>query len=250
MSPATITLDTESQDVELLVAWAKAIEADLGEPIGMVVIDTLNRAMGGGNENSAEDMGAFLAAAAKLQKALGCLVLIVHHSGKDEAKGSRGHSSLLGAVDTELEVRREPQQPGNLKVTKQRDGDDGRRFGFGLQVVTIGEDEDGDQVTSCVITVEAEQEPIKPLKGNQAKAWKALGQALDVGGEPSPGTTGTPSQGTVTREELAKKNFASQFDSGKPPINAWAQTIDRLVELGAIGRSSPYIWKASDRFRA
>ena len=72
-------------------------------PLAIVVIDTLNRVMPGGDENSSEDMGAVIAAAKLIEREFDCVVLFVHHSGKDEAKGSRGHSSLKGATDAEID---------------------------------------------------------------------------------------------------------------------------------------------------
>jgi hypothetical protein len=80
-----------------------------------------------------------------VRKALGCFVLIVHHSGKDEGRGMRGHSSLFGAVDTELQVSR-----GCVLVEKQRDGEEGERIGFRLEVVELGVSTRGRRVTSCV----------------------------------------------------------------------------------------------------
>src|SRR5581483_5323891 len=77
-------------------------------------------------------------------------VLIVHHSGKDETRGARGHSSFKAALDTEIEV----VAKDNLHVatvTKQRDLPGGDKFAFRLKVVELGQDEDGDAVTTCVV---------------------------------------------------------------------------------------------------
>src|SRR3546814_1418550 len=57
-----------------------------------------------GDENSAQDVGAFNAAVASLQEATGACVVVVHHSGKNKAAGARGSSALLGAIDTEIEI--------------------------------------------------------------------------------------------------------------------------------------------------
>lgn len=70
-----------------------------------VVFDTLNRCMAGGDENKSQDMGMVIAAADRVRLATGACVQLVHHSGKDAGQGARGHSSLLGAVDTELELK-------------------------------------------------------------------------------------------------------------------------------------------------
>lgn len=99
----------------------------------LVIIDTLARAFSGGNENSSEDMGGFIQHCGVLQQRLETSVLVVHHSGKDKAQGLRGHSSLLGAVDTELETSRlgkEENRLGKVAITKQKDGEDNVVYGF------------------------------------------------------------------------------------------------------------------------
>jgi hypothetical protein len=104
----------------------------------LTIVDTLARAFGGGNENSSEDMGAFITAMGKIQEFLNCALMVLHHSGKDAAKGLRGHSSLLGAVDTELELLRfDEQMKGVLTISKQKDGADNERFGFEMVQVEI-----------------------------------------------------------------------------------------------------------------
>lgn len=86
--------------------WAQAL-CDVAREIQphLVVIDTLNRSMAGGEENSSKDMGVVIDACTRLRHATGACVKLVHHSGKNQENGARGHSSLLGAVDTELELR-------------------------------------------------------------------------------------------------------------------------------------------------
>ena len=140
------------------LALAKAIgKADL------IIIDTLAQTTPGGNENAGEDMGKALAHCKGISRACGAMVLLVHHSGKDASKGARGWSGLRAAADAEFEVLR---LPGGriLRTSKQKDGDDGAAWGFELNVVDIGIDEDGDPITSCVI---------KEMEVNLAKATSA-----------------------------------------------------------------------------
>ena len=111
----------------------------------LVQIDTLARAFGGGNENDSSDMGAFIASLSKIQRLLDCALQIVHHVGKDITKGLRGHSSLLGALDTELELQRldgtlqdnHIAGSGNITITKQKDGSDGAKYGFRMVKVNL-----------------------------------------------------------------------------------------------------------------
>lgn len=72
----------------------------------LIVLDTVARNFGSGDENSSTDMGAFVRACDELRHATGACVLVVHHSGKDLGKGSRGSSALPGAIDCMIAVKR------------------------------------------------------------------------------------------------------------------------------------------------
>jgi DNA replication protein DnaC len=137
-----VNLRSSMEDISSLTFAINDLVAAINCKVDLIVIDTLARAFGGGNENSSEDMGAFITSCGQLQEHFRAALLVIHHSGKDAAKGLRGHSSLLGAVDTELElVRFEDQPKGVLTVSKQKDGEDGLRFGFEMVEIDI-EDED------------------------------------------------------------------------------------------------------------
>lgn len=116
----------------------------------VIVIDTFAQVMPGGNENAGEDMGTVLAHCKGLHKGTGAVVILVHHSGKDSSKGARGWSGLRAAADAELEVVR---APGGrlLRLSKQKDGEDELQWGFDLDIVEIGVDEDLEPITSCIV---------------------------------------------------------------------------------------------------
>ncbi len=135
---------------------------------GVVIIDTLNRATPGMDENSSADMGLAVEAAKQIQLAIAGLVVLVHHTGKDATKGMRGHSSLFAALDAAIEVKRN----GDVRewcVAKAKDGEDGKSNPFSLDVVELHKDEDGESVSSCVIraTERARGQTIKPLTPSQ-----------------------------------------------------------------------------------
>lgn len=117
---------------------------------GVLVIDTLNRAAPGADENDAAAMGAIIAGLKALQTELGGLVLAVHHTGKDATKGLRGHSSLHAALDAALEVTR-TEDMREWRTAKAKDGSDDQGHPFRLEVVELGTDEDGEPITSCAI---------------------------------------------------------------------------------------------------
>jgi hypothetical protein len=156
--------------------------ADLSDVVpmgGVIIIDTLNRAAPGLDENSSQDMGRVITAMKRLQAATGGLVLFVHHTGKDVSKGLRGHSSLYAALDGAIEVSRTANSR-SWSVAKAKDGADGEDRAFKLEVVELGRDADGDAVTSCVVTPDASAvfRRREPTGARQKAAMKALIEAL------------------------------------------------------------------------
>ena len=119
-------------------------------PYDLIVMDTFAQVTPGANENSGEDMGKALGYCRKISQSSGAMVLLIHHSGKDASKGARGWSGLKAAADVEYEVFRH-ENDRSIQVTKMKDGQDGALFGFKLHDVVLGQDEDGDDITSCVV---------------------------------------------------------------------------------------------------
>jgi hypothetical protein len=130
-------IDLRSSDANLneLLALIRGAEKEKGEKCVWVIVDTLSRAMAGGDENSPVDMGRIVTAADRIRAETLAHFSYVHHTGKDAARGARGHSLLRAATDTEIEVI-----PKSISVTKQRDMD-----------MEIGVDLDGSPVKSAVV---------------------------------------------------------------------------------------------------
>jgi len=137
--------------------------ADALGKVGIIILDTLAATTPGANENAGEDMGLVLARVHELQKATGALVLIVHHSGKDDSRGLRGWSGLLGAADAVFKVEKDDSGLRQVIVEKLKDGSADGKYGFRLKSVHLGEDEDGDAINSCV--VEQTEDTIEPKRG-------------------------------------------------------------------------------------
>jgi hypothetical protein len=147
------------------------IMAELSEKPVLVVVDTFARALCGGDENSAQDVGAFNAAIAALIENTGACVMIIHHSGKNKNAGARGSSALLGAIDTELEV-----DENQITARKQRDVEAGEPIGFKLEPMIVGLDEDGDELTSCTVAPDEVKAGPKMgrLTGNNKRGFDVL----------------------------------------------------------------------------
>lgn len=154
----------------------------------LIVVDTLAQVTPGGNENAGEDMGRALAHCRQLNARTGATVVLVHHAGKDSSRGARGWSGLKAAADAEVEVVRDGDLR-MLRLTKAKDDIDGSQWGFRLNQIAVGTDEDGDPITSCV--VEPSEATVAPGKrtpaGNvQRIAQRLVDDYIALGGEGIP----------------------------------------------------------------
>lgn len=135
----------EKQDVKDLVEGLRTVPG-----VALVVVDTWAQVTPGADENSGKDMGRALAHCRAVHRAVGVMVLLVAHTGKDESRGMRGWSGVLGALDMEIYVERD-QDHRCATVTKIKDspGEDDQ-YPFALNTVSLGQDEDGEQLSTCV----------------------------------------------------------------------------------------------------
>jgi hypothetical protein len=245
---STVMLNLRSDETDALALIQDVQQNQSG--CGLVIIDTLSRNIAGGNENAAEDMGAFVNLCDRISKELGCLVLIVHHTGKDEARGARGHSLLLGAVSTEIEITRKQGEPGAIKVTKQRDGTDGAEYGFVLKATTVGVDEDGDIVTCAVaIETDAPKERPRPQGRVQHAVYDAFSQYVLDHGAPNPAGTGFPDAGRVRVVDCeAFVQFAAGRVTAASPSEAKKivrRSIHALVQRRVLAMNGGKLWSLS-----
>ena len=176
---ASVALRDGQGDVDRVVEAAAATAAQYGMPVVLIVIDTLARAIGGGDENSAADMGGYIRAVDQIRERTGAHVMSVHHTGKNAEHGARGHSSLLGAIDTEISISRDKDgETSTAEVTKQRDFEGGQKWTFKLATVELGTDRRGNAITSCVVRPASRglPDPRKALKADSpaARAYEIL----------------------------------------------------------------------------
>src|SRR5215203_7448148 len=113
-------------------------------PPAVIVIDTLNRSLVG-SESKDEDMALYVKAADAIRDAFSCAVLIVHHCGLDGNR-PRGHTSLTGAADAQLSVKRDSAGQIVIEVEWMKDGLEGALVVSRLESVDVGTDEDGDTI--------------------------------------------------------------------------------------------------------
>jgi hypothetical protein len=226
---------------------AEAIRA-AGGAGGIVAIDTLNRASPGADENDSRDMGRVIEGAKLLQAALGGLVLLVHHSGKDAARGLRGHSSLLAALDAAVEVARDGDRR-EWRIAKAKDAADTDAQPFRLDVVELGIDADGEPVSSCVVVPDAAgaSRPTAPAGGNQRIAWDRIGALLREAGDVRP--EGAPAElpagrPTVTLEAAIEAVAGRLVCDEKRRRELATEAIRGLCGRGLLHHVEGWLWCA------
>lgn len=140
--------DSAADRHSLCRAVRRAVER-YNEPLALIVVDTISKTLGAGKENT-DDLAVYVSNCGALSAEFGCCVMPVHHRPKDaESTEPRGHGSLKGGVDTVILV--EAGKPKRARITKQKDDEERELLLFNLQPVELGLDDEGDEVTSCVL---------------------------------------------------------------------------------------------------
>jgi len=239
-------LDPEADTSRLIDAIAEAA-ARMAIPVGLVVMDTLSRAMAGGNENSPEDMGALVANSDRIRQATGAHVAWIHHSGKDQAQGARGHSLLRAATDTEIEINRpDNDSPSVAKVTKQRELEIDGVFGFTLKRVELGLNHRGKPVTSCVVEP-TDDRPAKPrvnLTNGEAMALRILHDVMATQPVQVPYQAYQAGVQVATSKHAWRETFfaRSTADSHEAKKKAFNRAADGLAQKSQIGVHHDTVW--------
>lgn len=175
----------DDQQVSLLSVAAEKVKQQTGQPVKLIVIDTVARCFGAGDENRAADMGAFIKGCDLIKSLTGATVLLIHHTGKSEENGARGSSALRAALDVELLVKREDSesQAVTITCTKMKDDDETAKRSFDLNRRIVCYDNDGVEVTSLVV-IDCGREPVVPddkelgTVGNLSSNHKSMYQAI------------------------------------------------------------------------
>ena len=152
-------------------------------PGTVLIIDTMNQASPGADENSSQDMGKIIGSVKHLAEAIGGLVILVHHAGKDSSRGLRGHSSLLAALDVVIEVKLAAY--GKLwQVSKAKDDTSHHSFDFRLKQYDVGQDDYGPIISCAVDRVihSALQTVRQPTGKHQIRALELILPRLSSGG--------------------------------------------------------------------
>jgi hypothetical protein len=237
--PHKINLFVDDKDTEALIAECKAWEAYHGIKLRMLVIDTFNKATRGSNEISGQDNGKINDRVERIARECDCTVVVVDHLS---AQGRlRGHTSKSDDMTTCIKVMITERADGNnrkvrkLQLDKNKDGENGLSISFVLRQVSLGFDDAGHAVTTCVVDApdgdEAELTRQGKLSQNQAIVLRAIRDTAEIEGERAP----------AELVQVPPGRNVAKFESVKARLNTtWAfkaaanETEKRASELRTV----------------
>ncbi len=152
-------------------------------PPALIIVDTLARNFGPGDENATKDMSNFVAALDRLKGRHGCTLILVHHTGHSDKDRGRGSAALKAALDAEFRVEK-TEDIITLINTKMKDAAPPLEMYFRLETVVLDPGVDGAEVTSAALVKEERERQTKRkrLSDNQRLALAAFNCAAPVSG--------------------------------------------------------------------
>jgi hypothetical protein len=225
----------------------RQVEAELGEKVVLIIIDTISRALAGGDENSSKDMGAIVGTTARLQEKTGAHIAWVHHVPVDAGERLRGHGALLGALDTTINVEKLASGLRTATVVKANDSEEGERIAFTLTSVDIGPE------TTAPVVVPADADsipatrPNRKLSAKHQLAMSALAETILANGQAAPAEYQLPQSIKVAlldhwKEELFRRNVLDRTAAN--PRSDFRRLQDQLAARQLIGTRDSFAWSA------
>lgn len=235
-------------DLHDVIALAKA------NGVRLIVVDTLSKALNGGDENGPTDMGILLGNLNLLRSETGAHVMGIHHGTKQDGTKSRGHSIVPNGVDAiaELEWTGEADGIGTLVLGFARDDICGAIGAFRTSLIELDTDEDGERITTLLID---ECEPVeanakrargRPPNGSMdthtQKARAALANLLVTNGK-----TGLPrvppGLPAVTLKEWQEEFYrTAMIDNPSTRRSAFSRALKDLDATKTAARAGDFVW--------
>lgn len=224
----------------------------------LIVLDTLSRSITELRESDAQDIMEFVRNATAIGDHFGALVLPIHHCGKDESRGMRGSSALHGAADAEWLVRKDSETGDrHIVVEKMKDGPDGARIKYSLVDVTLGEDETGEPIVTCLAEVGEVQSHDPAARGGSGSGMRQIDLVLAairtlsfVEGQKGP-ASGLAPQGASAIDKARLKQVLCATDMIDETVVATAigRALTTLKKKNLVGHAGDLIWLLEGKSR-
>jgi AAA domain-containing protein len=247
-----LDLTTGLIDAKALANTIKTLEEKSGQKCVLIILDTVTRTFGPGDQHQSRDMQRYVQSVDELNRATSAHIAAIHHSPWNDDRG-KGAIDLDGAIDVSFVVNVKGTGPGKvftLTCTGANDGEEGVVTSFQLESVALGTDADG-KVTTAPVVVQADvvTNDGSNLKGHTAKAFESFGLAMAEHGQLSPdGSRGFPDGlMVVSRDRWQERYYADARE--KEPTAAddtlskrFRRAIGDLVKSQQIGTLGQWFW--------
>ncbi len=196
---------------------------------------------------------------AAIERHFGCLVVVVHHVGKDPTRGGRGSNALNGAADVTMLVEK-TETFSTVRVEEMKDGREGQEWRFRLVPYLLSETSDtpsetSGEVSTCVVELLSEPTTAKPRETKKAKApkgvtgdlLKVIRRAVEDAGERNVDSVAVPNNvRAVSRANLKRYCTTMDWQDPEGKANSFRsmlnKTLSALRSADLIGFDRDWVW--------
>jgi len=243
--------------VDLIIGTVREVEAHFRCNVGLIIVDTISKgiAAGGGDEDRAKDTNAMLANLRRVEERSGVHIACVGHTGKDEAKGHRGSSAHMGDVDLMVQISGDAVKTAT--IIKANDQEEGPLTTWTTEVVSLGTDADGDEITTALISNETpatgkQTKAKRRLTDSQSRAMECLIRCVNDHGRPPPPSNEFPQNVRVVSlsewRTMCERGGLSSAEKKEDRDRAFRRAKDELQTLHQIGCLDDFVWKVPSQF--
>lgn len=235
------------KDANDLIAAIRGAETVTNMKCVWVIIDTLTRVFGGGDQNASKDMSRFVQSCDHILTETKAHVTAIHHSAWSGERG-KGAIDLDGAVDASFMVKKDGVKH-KLVCDGTNDGEDGDVLSFTMQSVTIGHDEEGEPTTAPVVVPAADVKMTSgTLKGYRGEVLSALVKAVEKNGI-EPDGDAFPDGVKVVDEQVWRTEFYAGRDTGnvagaETARKQFQRAPKQLMESSHVNNVGIWYWPA------
>lgn len=193
-----------------------------GAPV-LIIIDTVARNFGAGDENSTSDMSHFILSIDDLKARFpGCAVLLIHHTGHNAKDRARGAMALKAALDCEFCVKKNGDTI-QISNSKMKDAETPQDLFFSFRKVSLG-----GNIKSAVLVSKDAPEPTQTLTLMMKIAVTAYRTAIETDGL----WDGDVSTGVHIKDW--RRHFYETHPAGKPEAKrkAFSRVRHELFKSG------------------
>jgi hypothetical protein len=248
-----LDLTTGLADATALANTIADLEAKSGHSCVLIILDTVTRTFGPGDQHQSRDMSKYIQSVDALNRATGAHIAAIHHSPWSDDRG-KGAIDLDGAVDVSFVVNVRGTglaKKFTLKCTGSNDGEEGVITSFILESVAVGTDEDGN-VTTAPVVVQANTtvDDGSNLKSHTAKAFESLEQAIEEHGQRVPDKSpGFPDGTMAVPPDTWRDQYYADCRDREPKVpddtisKRYRRAVRELTEVSKqVGRTGEWNW--------